>query len=103
MIFKNLLQTAKYYNVLRFLYTLLRFLYIFTESKVATTVQLNNLNSFCKLHNPMIFKNLLQTQIHYNVLYFSSTLLRFLYIFAKSCVAVTAFQFVGKLTQKCLF
>ncbi len=37
------------------------FLYIFAESKVAVTVQLNNINSFCKLHNPMIFKNLLLT------------------------------------------
>ena len=79
------------------------FLYIFAESNVATTVQLYRLNSFCKLHHAKIFKNLLLTANILQRLVLFKHVVVFLYIFAESCVALTAFQFVGKLTQKCLF
>lgn len=66
------------------------FLHIFTESKVAVTVQLNKLNSvFCKLHRTKIFKNLLQTTNSLQRLTLFIHAVEFLHIFTESNVATT--------------
>ena len=66
------------------------FLYIFAESKVAVTVQLNNINSFfVNCITQRFFIIFCRLQIHYNVLRFLYTPLRFCTIFTESKVAVT--------------